>query len=234
MKNRFNLVMFCFVLLSVTVGCSWSDLRPFTRTFERYQCRSNDVPNPRTAGDFVAVSRYHLNDREYDCAYAAAEEALRLERDNARAFSARADAHRGFKEYSAALADYQIAVWLNPNYPDAFYGRSIAYEEIGDLENAVVNLGTAIELAAASEGFAYLAPSWTNQRGFIYLKKGDQENALKDFSAAIALDPENRFFYDDRAKLYRQIGKSELAVADETKSAGLKIKDEEKRSSVKK
>jgi tetratricopeptide (TPR) repeat protein len=222
MKKKVVPIMFCFALLCGLTGC---DI--MLRSFKRYDCRTDAVPNPKTSGDFVAASRYHFNRREYECAYAAAEEALRLQKDNANAFNARAMAHYGFEEYSAALSDFQTSVWLNPQNPDTFYGRSIVYEKQNDPENALKNIDMAIELAKNSSGYRSYVPSWTNQRGFTRLKKGDTEGALEDFSAAISMEPDNPFYYDDRARLYRRLGKITEAEKDERQSAELKSAEEQ-------
>jgi tetratricopeptide (TPR) repeat protein len=228
MKKKVVLTVIFGALVSALTGCDM-----LLRSFKKYDCRCAEVPSPKTSGDFVAASRYHFNAREYECAYTAAEAALRLKKDNANALNARAMAHYGFEEYAAALTDFQTSVWLDPKNPETFYGRSAVYEKRNELENALKDFDRAIELAKDSQDFRPQVPSWTNQRGILRLKTGATAGALEDFSLAIAMQPDNRFYYDDRAKLYRQTGKISEAERDERKSAELKIADEQKNAAQK-
>jgi tetratricopeptide (TPR) repeat protein len=182
-------------------GCNLNLQRAFIKG---YQCRSAEIPDPRTAGDYVVVSRYHFNADEMDCALGAAEEAIKMEPDNARAFAMRAFAHYGAKEYWQALPDFHIAIRLDPNYAESYSGRSDVYRDINELDNAVADITKAIDLAQKDEEFNYLLDGWTNERGNLYFQKGEYERALADFSEAIRLEPDFYLWYKDRAKVYRR------------------------------
>ena len=53
-----------------------------------------------------------------------------------------------------------------------------------------------------------------NDRGVAYDKKGDLDNALADYTAAIKIDPNSRDAYANRAVLYDHKGDPERAIAD--------------------
>ena len=227
MKRNLILSLFGLFLAFGASGCNLGLHRAFIKG---YQCRSAEVPTPRTAGDYVVISRYHYNAGEMDCALGAAEEAIKMEPKNARAFSMRAYSHYGAKEYWEALPDFQIAIQLDPEYPEAYSGRSEVYRDINELDNAIADMTTAINLAQKGKEFSYAVDGWTNERGNLYLQKGDYEKALADFSEAIRLRPDFHLWYKDRAKLYRQMGKIEEAMVDEEKTVLLLAQRESKKN----
>ena len=52
----------------------------------------------------------------------------------------------------------------------------------------------------------------------------DNDTAVKAFTEAIEIDPKCGYFYKERAKAYRELGKTELALADIRKAKGLRPK----------
>lgn len=233
LKHKIMKRTFPFLLLTVAfafsiAGCNSGLHRAFIK---RYQCHSEHIANPQTVEDFLVISRYHYNAGEMDCALGAAEEAVRRDPQNARAYSARGLAHYGAKEYREALPDYKISLLLDDKNPETFYNRAELYWDMKALDSAADDMTRAIELAKNSEEFEYALDSWINERGRIHFDKGDYENALADFNQAVRLKPDNYIWYKDRAKLYRRIGKNDEAVADESKSESLKAEEDERKSS---
>lgn len=55
-------------------------------------------------------------------------------------------------------------------------------------------------------------------RGLAYDAKGDRDRAGQDFTAAIALDPNNALAYNDRGVLWREKGDPDRAIADFTRA----------------
>ncbi len=93
MKMKVFLLLFCFVFIGGLTGCEI-----MTRQFKKYDCRASAVPDPQTSEDFVLASRYHFDFGEYECAFTAAQEAVRRKKDNPEAYNARALAHYGYQE----------------------------------------------------------------------------------------------------------------------------------------
>jgi len=103
---------------------------------------------------------------------------------------------RAYKAYEAgyyeqAIADYSMAIALDPNYAGAYINRGIAYRKKDDYEQAIADYSRAIELDP-NDAEAYYA------RGYVYDEKGDYEQAIADYSRAIELDPNIAEAYNNR------------------------------------
>ena len=221
-------LIFLAIILSMS-GCS-EILRPLTVSYK--QCEGKTQYTPKTAEEFVTYSRMHYDKGEYDCAYAAAEEAYRRQKNDA-ALIARGYAHFGLKEYANALSDFRTAIWLGTKDPDAFWGRALVFTQHKDWDNAIADYTKVIELSSDNSKFAKRIPYFLAERGKVFFKKGDYENSVKDFSKAIELAPEEAIYYDYRAKAYQQSGKTNEASADEVEAAKIRAARNEKAETTK-
>jgi TonB family protein len=160
--------------------------------------------------------------QEFDCAYGACAEAVRLEPNNARAYGCRGQANHFRGDSAAALSDYEQALRLDSNNAFIYYGRSLVYDKQGDLDRALEDRSKALQLAAKlPPPDSAVLPYWTNERGGLYFRKGDYQRAVTDYTEAIRLKPDYQYFYRDRAKAYKELGQNELAAADEAKAEQL-------------
>jgi tetratricopeptide (TPR) repeat protein len=96
-------------------------------------------------------------------------------------------------DYDRAIADYNSAIRLNPDYAEAYNDRGFAYYLKGDAERAIADYTRAIELRPNY-------PKAYNSRGVVYMAFGyGREKAVADFDRAIALKPDFRYAYINRA-----------------------------------
>ena len=51
-------------------------------------------------------------------------------------------------DYDRAIANYDRAIWLQPDYIDAYYNRGLAYSNKGDYDRAIADLEKVLELSA--------------------------------------------------------------------------------------
>ena len=56
-----------------------------------------------------------------------------------------------------------------------------------------------------------------NNRGNVYIRKGEYEKALADLNEAIRLNPKYVYGYKSRAFLYERMGDKDRAAADRAK-----------------
>ncbi len=118
-----------------------------------------------------------------------------------------------------AIAFYNRALELDPNYADAYNNRGYAYDRLGQYDAAVRDYGQAIALDTRNGIFYY-------GRGSSYYRWGISDAtkfapAVTDLSTAISL-PEDRFFayhpyaYYFRGSAHRRQNERDQALADLT------------------
>src|SRR5215203_3325464 len=206
------------ILLSVAgfFGNSyWSGKNPLAKFTNRYNCTIAGELQPKTPEEYVNRARKHIEDFSGDCAFSALNEAIRLDPNNADALRLRGYAYRLEKKYELALADYNKLIQIEPNNPDNFYARRDLYEAQELFDKAIEDQTTILNFILQDDS----ADNIKLIEGFmkrveLYEKKGDFENAVKDYSEAIRLNPESERHYYNRAEAYRKLGKNDLADAD--------------------
>ena len=95
----------------------------------------------------------------------------------------------------------------NPLDFNALANRGISYNQIGEYDNALVDLNKAMHLNSNIAGL-YL------ERGLAYDGRGDHATAIVDFSEAIRRDPRLVVAHFGRAMAYEASGRGELAMVD--------------------
>ena len=170
-----------------------------------------------------AVEEFELGNRALDLGKAkeAAEHysrALSFDGLNARQRSAilrnRGSALDDLGRYSEALADFDLALELEPDNSDNFIDRGVTLGKLGRYDLAIKDFGRAIEL---SPGLAEIY----NNRGIVYGRMGDFSSAIADFNRAVALEPDDPFSYFNRGLAYESAGKIDAARRDFTKALDL-------------
>ena len=106
-----------------------------------------------------------------------------------------------------AIAEYDVAIRLNPQYAMAFVNRGAAYLGQGQGERAIQDLDEAIRLDSQ------LAMAYNN-RGRGYEALGRNERAIVDYDEAIRLDPEFSLAHANRSLSYFYLGKDDEAQQD--------------------
>jgi tetratricopeptide (TPR) repeat protein len=109
--------------------------------------------------------------------------------------------------YEEALADYDWAIEINPEFASAYSNRGNTYDEQGRTEETLADYDRAIELDP-EDAIAY------NNRGIIYRKQRRYEEALTDYGRAIELDPEDAGTYYNRGNIYLNQERYEEALVD--------------------
>ena len=87
-------------------------------------------------------------------------------------------------QYALAIADCKASIAIRPNYSYSYNNLGTAYLGIGDFANAVIVLTKAIDLKPK-----FL---WSRlNRARAYAAIGKKEEALRDYQAALAIEPGN-------------------------------------------
>jgi len=152
---------------------------------------------------------------------AAAWEAARKEAARLAELDPKTHVNRGNSYMSSdsdkAIASFNEAIRLDPNFSDAYYYRASAYEKKADLDKAFADYTEVIRLGNEKwkEENAY------SRRAYISKQKGDFDNAIADYTEAIRLNPTRIFGYYDRADAYNKKGDYDKAIADYTEAIRL-------------
>ena len=110
-------------------------------------------------------------------------------------------------DYKGAIADFDSAIRLKPDYADVYYNRGLAKSDLGQHSAAIADLDTAIRLNP-DDSDAY------NSRGNAKYKLGQHVAAIADYDTAIRLKPDDAGAYNNRGVAKRQLGQHVAAIAD--------------------
>jgi tetratricopeptide (TPR) repeat protein len=110
-------------------------------------------------------------------------------------------------DFDRAIADYNEAIKLDPNYAPAFNGRGIAYGRKNEFDRAIADYNEAMKLDPN-----YAAAAFSN-RGFVYLNKNELDRAIDDFNEAIQRDPTATKFLN-RGNAHYKKNELDRAIAD--------------------
>jgi TonB family protein len=229
-SNTVRYLFGCFGLLLLPIlgifgYWVWSGMgNPIAKFTNQYNCTIVGEAEPKTSDDYLKRAEKHMEINRGksvseidDCAFGALNEALRLDRNNAKAFRLRAWGYRWEGKIDLALADYDRAIQIEPNNPMNYWGRFYLYEDQGKSDKALEELTTLLNLtlkndSSSSEELRQIY----EKRLEIYRKLQDYENAIKDASETVRQKPNSVLELVRRARIYEDKGDFESAVKDYT------------------
>lgn len=106
-----------------------------------------------------------------------------------------------------AIADYDKALELKPEFVEALHNRGLAYSKMDSHDRALADLTRVTEIKPE------FAAAYHN-RGLIFSQQDQTEQAIAEFTKAIELEENNLQFYMSRRKAYEKLGQAEQAQAD--------------------
>jgi tetratricopeptide (TPR) repeat protein len=111
------------------------------------------------------------------------------------------------EELKETVTAYSKVIELDPTNTGGWYGRGMAYQRLGQLDNALADYSRALALAPDHVDFL-------SARAAVHAQMHQLDNALADFSKALALVPENLAALTGRAAVHAQMGQWDKAIAD--------------------
>jgi tetratricopeptide (TPR) repeat protein len=118
-------------------------------------------------------------------------------------------------DYDRAMADYNQALRLDPDYAWAYSCRGNVYNAKGDYNRAIADYTEAIRLDPKYAAAYY-------NRGVVYYNKRDYDRAMADYTEDIRLDPKYAWAYNNRGlAYYYNKGEYDRAIADYTEAIRL-------------
>jgi tetratricopeptide (TPR) repeat protein len=118
---------------------------------------------------------------EYDRAINDFDQSIKLDPDYANAFANRAETYLSKGEYKRAVLDYDEAIRLKPTLEALWSGRCWTRAIVGELQAALADCNEALRLESNVATF--------DSRGLTYLKMGQWDLAINDYSSALQSDP---------------------------------------------
>lgn len=121
-------------------------------------------------------------------------------------------AYKDKGELDKAVASYEKAIGIDPNYADAYGNRGVAYLKLGRVNDALEDLSTAISLNPESAELH-------GNRGVAFISTAEYEKAIGDLSESIRLSPSTAAKgYFNRGIAYKALGMNAEAVSDFTRT----------------
>ncbi len=162
--------------------------------------------NPKDEALFYNRGNAHYCKAEYDRAVADYGEAARLDPRNAWAFGNRGKAYALRGEHGKAVADFGRVLHLDPSNVRAIWDRALSYVELGQYDKALTDYDAAIRREPSAALY--------HERGQARAAIGELEQAVADFTEALALDPQHVGAYLSRAGAHHDRGELAPALAD--------------------
>jgi tetratricopeptide (TPR) repeat protein len=108
---------------------------------------------------------------------------------------------------SNALEEFDRAVEIDPDNPDAYYWRARALTQAGRYDRAEKDLKKAVDLNPRFAA-AY------DTMGWLYMQQRQWDKGIAALDRSIELKPDNGWAYTNRGYMYRQKGDLKQALAD--------------------
>ena len=157
---------------------------------------------------YIARAQMNIEHGDTVAALADADKSISLSKTNADAFALRAAIKMQYnKEYEAALADFDSAIKLEPQYAPYFINRAFAKYSLDDYFGAMADYDYAVSLDPTNVVARF-------NRGLLLAQVRDNNKAISDFSFVIEMEPKNVMARYNRAELYAATRQYALAVAD--------------------
>ena len=110
------------------------------------------------------------------------------------------------RNYEAAIASYDQAVAIQPDYHEAFYNRGIALDKLNRYEEAIASYNQAVAIQPDYHEAFY-------NRGIALDKLNRYEEAIASYNQAVAIQPDYHEAFYNRGKALHHLNRDEEAIA---------------------
>lgn len=172
--------------------------------------RSN---TPLCAEDFNKLGIKKAEEGDFEGALENFDRAIKLNPDYADAYNNRASVRHELGDDPGAQKDYTEAILLNPDRAVFHNNLGIISYSSDDYRGAQAAHTRSIQLNGGAQAY--------NNRGFARLRLAEVQAALKDFTQAIELNPNDALAWNNRGDVYLESGNLERALEDYAQAARL-------------
>ncbi len=170
---------------------------------------------------YVGRGWANYNQQNWELAQADFEKATDIDPNNADAYIGLGNTLSDTDDHEGAIRAFSRAAALEPRNPEPTRGLGWAYREVNDYERSIEAFSSAIEKTTDREALIDLYDG----RGDSYMDLSNSDDAIKDYDAAIELDPENPVLIASRGWAYYVGGQYESAIENFTQAIDLKTED---------
>jgi len=133
--------------------------------------------------------------------------AIKLKPTHVKAYENRQNIYLQLKQESLALDDADTLIKLDPQNSQAFYTKGIVYMRLNKPDSALIWFNKSLTINPTVDAVL-------NNRGSLYFNNFQRYNeALMDFTKAIAINPKGEYFYH-RSLCYYRLGDMAKAKSD--------------------
>ncbi|MGL5681764.1 MAG: tetratricopeptide repeat protein [Marinifilaceae bacterium] len=125
--------------------------------------------------------------------------------DYAEAYFNRAILYENKLDYNRAIQDYSTCISLYPDYIKAYHYRGILLFKMGNFDGALQDYNKAIALGTnvtmdmdRAQHIGLNSSALFFNRAVVFQKKGEYENAIKDYDQVLFIDPSSAKAYYNR------------------------------------
>ncbi len=122
-------------------------------------------------------------------------------------YNNRGTAHQAAGDLQAAMADYQRALQIMPNYPSPHYNLAKAKAALGDFRGAVEEMERAIALNPRVAVYYY-------ERAQARMELGEWQTAMADLDSVIRLEPQHSIVWMSRGVIRKRLGDIPGAIVE--------------------
>jgi len=135
----------------------------------------------------------------------------------------------GKGQYEEAIRDITKALEINPKFALAYFSRGRSYYNMKEYDKSWEDIKRAQELgwkvppeflddlrkaSGKQEQIESKDAQFYNNRGAIYVAKGQYDQAISDFNKALEIDPNYLFAYNNRGTAYMNKDQYDQAISD--------------------
>ena len=170
------------------------------------------LESPVTDIEFYAKGIAYTMLGDKDLAIINFDRAIELNPRRYISYLSRGLAYRDKEKYDHAIADFDRAIELESKMPNTDAEQRKDFDE--RMRKASGDIHKLIQLDPEPWFYWFRRGVANDERGKAYVKMGDYDRAIADFSTFIQIDPNRAHIYNNRGAAYGQKGDLDRAIAD--------------------
>ena len=166
---------------------------------------------------YIILSKSYLELKDYKRADSTADIILKKDYTNSMGWLLKANVQFEYKNYEKSLEYCNNGLYVNPRLVDLLNQKADCYVELDELDKAEKYFLLSVE-SDSSRPYAW------NQLYMISRMKDDYEKCFYYLDKAINNNPDNPYFYFNRACTYALMGKKDEMIKDLKKAIEIDLK----------